>query len=66
MKAYPYIIYLSENRAGKPLSRRIVVIEGQPYFESTGTSNPSRNYPGMWYPFVSIKGKAVCDYTQMP
>lgn len=46
---YNYILYGELN----DVTRKITVIDGQPYYESSGTNS---QHAGIWFPFVMLKG----------
>ena len=54
----PYIEY--ESKEG---TRRIVVINGQAFYQSTGNNS---HYPGCWFPFLFIHGKTFTNLTLLP
>lgn len=43
--------------------RRVTVIKGQPYYESTGNNFPAK---GVWLPFICLKGTNFSDMTNIP
>lgn len=54
----PYIIMIAWERdstSGQrvPRARKITVIDGQPYYQSTGVNSQE---PGKWFPFIMLKG----------
>jgi hypothetical protein len=44
------MIYLGDS---KDSDRKIVVVDGQPYYQSTGRNS---GYSGIWFPFILIRG----------
>ena len=52
-----YIIFKSKH------ARKMVVIDGKAYYESTGKN--SKN-PGIWFPFAMIKGTKPIDIAKLP
>ncbi|MHB1949032.1 MAG: hypothetical protein ACYCQI_13070 [Gammaproteobacteria bacterium] len=52
-----YIIFKSK------YSRKMLVIDGQPYYQSTGVN--SKN-PNIWFPFIMIKGTKPINLEKLP
>ncbi|MHB1949231.1 MAG: hypothetical protein ACYCQI_14075 [Gammaproteobacteria bacterium] len=57
MQTRDYIIY---NYFGL---RKMVVIDGQPYYQSTGQSSKNKN---IWFPFIILKGSQSLNYFNLP
>ena len=49
-----FFVAATEAAAAPPSRRLFALLDGELMFRSTGTSNPGRNYPGMWLPTAGI------------
>ena len=49
-----FFIAATDQAAALPSRRLFALLDGELMFRSTGTSNPGRNYPGMWLPTAGI------------
>ncbi len=56
----PYIEYRSPNSGNV---RKMTVLDGQPYYQSTGDNS---GMPGAWFPFVMLKGTKALNYAALP
>lgn len=48
----PYVYKIPEDKTLK--GRKIVVVDGQPYYESTGRNSGK---PNVWFPFIMLRGR---------
>ena len=49
-----FFVAATDQAAALPSRRLFALLDGELMFRSTGTSNPGRNYPGMWLPTAGI------------
>ncbi|KTD49105.1 hypothetical protein Lrub_1456 [Legionella rubrilucens] len=56
----PFIIYKSLHSGN---SRKITVINGQPYYQSTGINSGNKD---LWYPFIMIRGTKEVNIDELP
>ncbi len=56
----PYIEYRSPNSGNV---RKMTVLDGQPYYQSTGDNS---GMPGTWLPFVMLTGTKPLNYAALP
>ena len=49
-----FFVAATDQAAAAPSRRLFALLDGELMFRSTGTSNPGRNYPGMWLPTAGI------------
>ena len=49
-----FFVAATDRAAAAPSRRLFALLDGELMFRSTGTSNPGRNYPGMWLPTAGI------------
>ncbi|QRN03982.1 hypothetical protein GH742_08940 [Legionella sp. MW5194] len=56
----PFIIYKSLHSGN---SRKITVIQGQPYYQSTGVNSGNKD---LWYPFIMIRGTREVNIDELP
>ena len=49
-----FFVAATDRAAAAPARRLFALLDGELMFRSTGTSNPGRNYPGMWLPTAGV------------
>ena len=49
-----FFVAATDAAVAPPSRRLFALLDGELMFRSTGTSNPGRNYPGMWLPTAGI------------
>lgn len=49
-----FFVAATDQAAAPPSRRLFALLDGELMFRSTGTSNPGRNYPGMWLPTAGV------------